>query len=223
MKLAEIQRAFLSALTKNQAEEIRAQLTRPNDQRIEIYRTSYELRLIESLLEDFSELQSTMSGDDLRALALKFVRDHPSQSPTLYGYSAQFVQWLITQNSPWAELANREWAGLCVRQRVETAFLELSQEQILARLPEIQVQRNHASETVYQLSTQETALIWKRAGDVFEIELSHDEARLLNLIQTNPIGLIELTEQAEQIGLSPHVIQVALTEWTSEKIIGIVE
>ncbi len=223
MKLAEIQRRFQTALIQNDLDGIRNEIANKTDQRMVVYQTSYENRLFESLRDDFLELQSAVGEREFQELLQTFIANHPSRSATLFGYSEQFVRCLIEQNSPLAHLAIREWAGLRVRQRVETSFLELSADQIQTRIHELTLQRNRASELVHDDHQGAFVLVWKKLGDVFELEISAEEARVLELTPFSRTNLVEWANRVMQSGISGETLKSILSEWTRDKIIGMVE
>lgn len=83
-------------------------------ERLAIYNDGYFARLVECLRDDYPAVAYLLGGDGFEGVARDYVRAHPSRSPSLNAYGAQFPAYLATLTETWApfgaELARLEWA-----------------------------------------------------------------------------------------------------------------
>jgi len=82
-------------------------------QRLEIYADMYRARLVDVLREDFPRTLAHLGDDAFRALADRYLAQHPSTHPSVRHVGNQFADFLDGQVPvpPWlADLARLEWA-----------------------------------------------------------------------------------------------------------------
>jgi hypothetical protein len=85
--------------------------------RLRIYADAYRLRLLEVLANDFPVTRAVVGNEAFDALALGYLRAHPSTAPSARHFGHAFADWLVTQRTlPEAlpQLARFEWTqGEC--------------------------------------------------------------------------------------------------------------
>ncbi len=83
------------------------------EERLAIYRNAYFARLEECLISDYPAVASLLGVEKFAELCVRYVTEHPSQSPNLNAFGRHFSEFLSRQLSsdPFAaELARLEWA-----------------------------------------------------------------------------------------------------------------
>ncbi len=102
--------------------DLAASYIKPNDRlssfdRLEIYNRQYWFRAMDSLAEDFSALQAAVGAKAFEAIALGYLREHPSTSFTLRNLGAKLPDWLAAHPEHGArnhalalDVARLEWA-----------------------------------------------------------------------------------------------------------------
>jgi hypothetical protein len=82
--------------------------------RLEIYRRSYQARLVECLADDYPVLQETLGEETFERLCRAYIARHPSTEPSLNGFGRHMADFCRGQPLPdphfAADLASLEWA-----------------------------------------------------------------------------------------------------------------
>jgi hypothetical protein len=82
--------------------------------RLEIYRRSYQARLVECLADDYPVLQETLGEETFERLCQAYVTKHPSTEPSLNGFGRHMADFCRVHPLPdplfAADLASLEWA-----------------------------------------------------------------------------------------------------------------
>lgn len=82
------------------------------NERMRVYADAYRLRLCDVLGNDFPDVRAVVGDGAFAALAGRYLRVHPSQSPSLRHFGARFADWLLLQDelrTGLHELARFEW------------------------------------------------------------------------------------------------------------------
>lgn len=83
-------------------------------ERLGIYNDGYFARLVECLRDDYPAVAYALGADVFEGVVRDYIRTHPSRSPSLNAYGADFPTFLCTRSEPWVhwlvELARLEWA-----------------------------------------------------------------------------------------------------------------
>ncbi len=117
--LRELQRVFADAARgKASAEALQRELRGDPDRagvRARVYREGYFTRLCDVLRDDYPKVAFVL-GDGFLPTARAYVRQHPSEHPSLRHFGRHFAEFLRSAGSPdapWlAELARLEWARI---------------------------------------------------------------------------------------------------------------
>ena len=104
-------------------------------ERLRVYRDAYRLRLCEVLANDFPATRATLGAHAFDMLARRYLRAHPSRSPSVRHFGAHVADWLRSQADAPAglhELARFEWLqGECF-DAVDTETLHIDEIATLA-------------------------------------------------------------------------------------------
>jgi len=119
LPLRELQLRFAAALAPAAATDpallalVRARGALSPTQRLEIYADMYRARLVDVLREDFPRALAHLGDDAFRALANRYLAQHPSTHPSVRHLGNRFADFLAGQAAvpPWlGDLARLEWA-----------------------------------------------------------------------------------------------------------------
>lgn len=89
---------------------IRGQSDTQKAKRLAIYQTGYRIRLVNSLLEDFSDLKSEISEDRLKKYILEYIQQYPSTTWTIAEVGQTFPDFLAEKSNQLSLLAKIAWA-----------------------------------------------------------------------------------------------------------------
>ena len=172
-------------------------------ERMRIYADAYRLRLCEVLGNDFPGVRDALGDSAFAALASRYLRAHPSQSPSLRHFGARFADWLLLQDglrTGLHELARFEWLQGEAFDAADATALDIA---ALAALPaqDWPALRLRAQPSLRQLETRWLApgettplladlpmpmhwLLWRDGdGDVHWRVLDADEADALRCVR----------------------------------------
>jgi hypothetical protein len=104
---------------------------RPQE-RLDIYRNAYRLRLIEALADTYAMLERALGDEDFAALGARFVAAHPSVHRSIRWYGAELAEFLertapYTEYPVLAELARFEWTLAAVFDSPDAAPIDRSE------------------------------------------------------------------------------------------------
>jgi hypothetical protein len=182
-------------------------------ERLDLYANMYFLRLLEALRSDYPVLAAVMGEDTFDALAMGYLRHHPSTEASLDRFGAHLEAHLrepevaaTLERPDLADLAALEWARTEVFTGEDAdpvgtdAFAQLAPEGFAtARVELIPSLRLispafdvapvwaavDAGETAPDVRSSEAALVvWRRGYDVFHAEVSIQEASALELARS---------------------------------------
>ena len=95
MGLADWQTSFQKCiLNKNETLQISQTHQFDSKRRLSVYQDAYEIRLLNSLTDDFESLVSYLGENDFNQILRSFVNQSPSKTYNLGEYSVQFLKWL---------------------------------------------------------------------------------------------------------------------------------
>jgi hypothetical protein len=102
--------------------------------RIEVYADMYRARLIDVLREDFPRVLAILGEDEFRALACRYLAQHPSTHPSLRYVGRHFASFVAQAavGPVLSDLARLEWARMEVFDAPDTEPLRLGDLESLA-------------------------------------------------------------------------------------------
>jgi hypothetical protein len=223
MSVRDLQRRFGSLLfdeasPDSLASEVVSDARASAEERIAIYAHMYSARLIEVLAEIYPLTQKLVGEDELASIAARYVRAHPSRTPSLRGYGAAMSQFLANPRSDLsvppeaASLAALEWARYDVFDAVDQVTLTRERMAALgeavASAPlrriaaSVLVPVTHAIDATFRAlddaeaapvaaAEPSTMLVWRESPLVFHRRVAPDEAALLALLgEGTTLGLL---------------------------------
>lgn len=103
---------------------------------LDIYRRSYQARLVECLADDYPVLQATLGEETFESLCRAYIAQHPSAEPTLNRFGRHMADFCRSYALPEphfaADLASLEWAVVLAIHAPTAPPLSLEE---LARIP----------------------------------------------------------------------------------------
>jgi hypothetical protein len=183
-------------------------------ERLQIYQKSFELRLQDSLAEDFSLVRQQIGSEEFVALVKSFIRRVPSSHRNLAEYSADFVHFVAQHRQDCLRAVVREWLEIIDGQEFDSGAP--------LTLAELQQGRNFTvgrSHNHLVLKTNSTNLLAFRLHGEFQmVELSSRALKLLEFL-TLARTLDELSEFSMEQRLVQSEVQELMAEWVNNKII----
>lgn len=126
--LSDLQAAFRVALLSGDSSPLKDVLVGSAAERgFRVHRNNVLGSLVETIESTYPVVRQLLGREFFRAMALKFVQQHPPQVPRLSGYGGQFGDFLVevTCTMPYlAEVARFEWARVEASLAPEAAALE---------------------------------------------------------------------------------------------------
>jgi len=119
-RLSDWQAQFRAFLYRGHHEDELAIQVRTNDtttpnERLDVYRHAYFIRLEQALAHDFPVTETVLGKTAFARCAGEYVLAHPSRSPSLREIGCAFADWLQTNHSSeTAQIATIEWAAMNV-------------------------------------------------------------------------------------------------------------
>jgi len=210
--------------------------------RLGIYRHAYFARLVECLADDYPAVLAMLGERDFEALALSFIGQFPSQSPSLNLYGARFPRhcrhWPDPRGGFVADLARLEWAIVEVIHAESRAVIgdltpgagRAADSLRFVPNPALRLLTfDHDVGAVYQhlqmgdgvaadvpLAPQPSSLVVCRVQDrIWRVGVPGEELGLLRLLLRGvPLGCA-LTQVSAHVPLDPEVVQRAFSNWVS--------
>lgn len=209
MTLAETQALFHAFATRSPAaagrdpgEAFVGTPALPAAERLAIYANMYLWRQVDALREDFPKLVAVLGDEGFYALAERYVREHPSDHPSLSKLGRHLADYLVRHPAgrpDLPDLARLEWARAEAfeAEDVPLATIDSLRAVSPAELPDVRfafvpavrlVHLDHDAPTLWRAIEDGTALppprrsevhlaVWRKGFEVFHAVLAADEAR----------------------------------------------
>lgn len=219
------------------------------EQGLAIYHNAYRARLLEALRGDYPAVHGWLGDEEFDALALAYLRVHPSQHFSLRWLGAQLADFIEgylvpAQAAPLSELARLEWAftlafdapagqPMSLTQMAELPVAEWPTLQ-LRLLPSVQWQVcGHNSLAIWRackeqgefpgsqaLAEAEVCLIWREQLITRYRCLTADEATALQGMNEQGWSFAELCAQLSELGEQAPLHAVTwLRQWLSDGLL----
>ena len=205
--------------------------------RVSIYQRAFELRLLESLEDDFPRTKGVLGAREFERLCLSYLKKFPSESWTLADLGRNLPvyggqrQW--SRRYPFlADLTQWEWLRV-LADHAETIpqfdfkiLSTFSNEQLqrvrLSLSPSVQLQRVQWSVHRPRIlpETGYLAIFYSEEDGVTEIEISYKQFRLLKSLRRG----LSLNETSELLaGVSPEKVTQWFSHWAGNGILTLNE
>lgn len=184
--------------------------------RTEIYQQAYQIRLLESLRDDFPKVEELIGDDEFQKLALEFIKKHPSKYVNLGEYSQNFPLFLKEKSLELFELASVEWIFILSS---HAAFYNydraLSVREIESGVP-FRLRRNPSFQ--FFLGAQKNTITFRSHGQVIIKEVDSMTLNILNMIN-DVISVEEFTEKIENLSIQAEEFQKMMSLWVKDETI----
>ena len=214
--LCEIQRAVLKSIVESDASNlVYIVAEKPpisTQRRIEIYQDAYQIRMLESLQEDFSRVIQKIGEDQFEEITIQFIQTCPSSYASLAEVSQKFPLFLKNLSEELYELASVDWI------EIQSNYASLPNSKNRISIQEIE------SGKPFQLVQNSTLRFFKgqnnnfiaycNENETFVREITHPELKVLEIFK-NPISPVELENKNIEI----TSIQSLITDWIKNEII----
>lgn len=178
MSLRKLQEHWQQGTLDESTVSIMPHIINPED-RAMIYVDAYRARLIEALEKTFLLLAKKMGEDDFCDLALDYINAHPSEYYSLSRFGKDLSIFLKqTDKKKLADIAELDWAISCA---VEAESVIPITRDFLRSIPE-----DRWGDAVFEchpsLSVLDKYRVYRKATQVYYVEISSQEKRVLELI-----------------------------------------
>jgi hypothetical protein len=223
--LVELQIAFQKAVRDRNASAelirlVREQPPLSTRERLHVYQEAYEVRLKESLRDDFGRVRAQLSFEQFEGLISSFISAHPSTSRNLAEYSEGFVDFVRKNASSLFLEALKDWMEIASENA--GAPDQLTHEQIQSGTP-FRVKAHPAS--LYKSTEPGNGILaYRHSEQTHFVVLDERKARLLDYL-TRERSLDEIAEftHTSNPGLSDEQLMATITEWIQNQIIYCLE
>jgi hypothetical protein len=214
MTLADTQRLFHALATRSPraagrdpAEAFVGSPALPVAERLAIYANMYLWRQIDALREDFPKLVAVLGDDGFYALAEGYVREHPSEDPSLSKLGRRVADYLLRHPAGRADLpdlARLEWARAEAFEAEGVSLARIDSLRAVApvELPETRIAFAPAVRLLHlaydapalwraiedgaaqplPLRAEVAVAVWRKDFEVFHAVLAADEARAVERV-----------------------------------------
>jgi hypothetical protein len=218
--LSDIQKSLMSAITGSSSENlIHIVSEKPPisiSKRIGIYQEAYEIRMLESLRDDFPRVEERVGVEEFKKLALLFIKKYPSVYANLAEVSQNFPKFVKEISDELYELASLEWIEILAEsaRRIDPAKKVTFQEiesGIFFKLAQ--------NPTLFVFEGQEkVSIAYHNSADVLVKEMTPADFKILKLLKV-PMTVDELSNYLEKIQVNFEEVQLLISSWIKNEII----
>lgn len=182
--------------------------------RISIYQDAYQIRLLESLRDDFSRVESAIGEDEFEKLALNFIRDTPSIVRNLAEYSESFPAFVKIHHEAAFVLATRDWLEV-LSSNSPNPETQLSPDEIQSgRAFKIQARPS----TIARQVDNSRITLYRHNDETRTLDLTSPLFELLQFLESSRT-VEDLSQFAKRLNIGDNVIAETIHEWISKSVV----
>lgn len=227
--LYELQTAIQDAITNRIFPDCLAEtiLEKPPisiDRRLEIYQDAYEIRMVESLREDFPAVAEALvkdslgfKGDDpFETMALEYLKEYPSKYYNLAEVSQNFPEFIKTKSVLLFELAVQDWLKMLSSYAPEPKSDSIVSAEAIQQGEAFLLKKHPATFAVK--TDHHYYLSYRYLWDSYVYEISHQEAGLIDFLKSAKT-LEEFTTRCFEMNFDELKMSELLAHWMNREII----
>lgn len=189
------------------------------ERRLEIYQDAYQIRMVESLREDFPEVEKTLnaeSNDRFESIAIEFLKIYPSKYRNLSEVSQHFPEFLKNKSPILHNLAVQDW--LCVL----SSYAADPEDNTIVPVDAIQngekfMLRKHPASFAAAAGSHQY-LSFRYLWESQVIEVSEIKIELIHYLDS-PRSLEEFSNKSFALGMNESELGELLSNWIKNEII----
>lgn len=183
-------------------------------ERINIYQEAYQVRLLESLRDDFSRVEEALGDHEFENVATIFIDKYPSKVQNLAEYSKNFPDF-IKIYKPYVYLeAITDWLEI-LSINAEIPLNQISQEDVQAGHP---FKIKSIPSTLTEQVDDKHIVVFRYNDETKLLNLSQVLFNFLKFLETER-SLEEVSQYAQENKITDKVLSELMTEWIQNKII----
>lgn len=183
-------------------------------ERLTIYQDAYQIRLLESLRDDFARVEYALGDEDFEKLTLNFIRQNSSHTRNLAEYGEYFPDFIKLHKNDAYALAVTDWLEVLSshasnpEKQLSSAEIQLGQTFKVQTMP---------STLARQIGETRVA-VYRSNGAVNQLELTLPLFDLLIFLETER-AMDELTYFSQKSHINDEQLAETIQEWIGSHII----
>jgi hypothetical protein len=221
LKLCDIQRILAKAIVNGELSTEISEFVCDSppiaiDKRVEIYQQAFEIRMIDSLKDDFASVLDKIGEFEFKKIAKKYIVQHPSRYASLAEFSKSFPDFIKNISEELFELASVDWIQIIsyYTKNIDPSLL-LTAEQVASGI-DFRLQINPSLNSF--VGKNKISISYKSSDTVYVKEISGEEFQILSLLN-EPLGIDGLAMKIENNNLKIEVLQIHISNWIKNEII----
>ncbi len=182
--------------------------------RLKIYQDAYQIRLLESLRDDFESVESALTQIDFETIAMHFIHSTPSEYQNLAEYSEKFPLFIQKNYPELATQAQTDW--------LEVLASHAANPKNSLSINEIQSGATFKIKllpTSFLQNVQDKYLLaYRDHNDVFSTEVTQEQFQLLEFLVVERT-LNDVSEYIESNHLNESAIMTTFQEWIKNNVL----
>lgn len=182
--------------------------------RISIYQDAYQIRLLESLRDDFTRVESAIGEDEFEKLALNFIRNKPSIVRNLAEYSENFPAFVKIYHEAAFVVATMDWLEV-LSSHAPNPETQLSHDEIQSgRAFKIQSRPS----TIARQVDNSRITFYRHNDETQTLDLTSPLFELLLFLESSrTVG--ELSQFAKRLNIDDDLIAKTIHDWISKSVV----
>lgn len=186
------------------------------NKRIEIYQQAFEIRMLESLKDDFESVLDKVGDFEFNKIAKQYIALHPSRYASLAEFSKRFPEFVKNISEELFEMASVDWIQILsfyAKNMDPSKLLTVDQ---VASGAQFRLLTNPSLNTF--VGKTKISISYKSSETVYVKEISDEEFQVLSLLN-EPLGIEALAMKIENNNLNVEVLQTHISNWIKNEII----